>query len=255
MIVGVHTPEFTFEKEYKNVLSAVNEFEIKYPVVLDNDYDTWRAYENRFWPRKYLIDIDGFIVYDHIGEGAYEETEMKIQQLLEERIQVLALDEEIEKEVIKPEDAEEVDFATRKSPEIYFGADRNIYLGNGERETVGEQAFTQPGSVQLDTLYLVGDWDITPEYSESKSKNAKIIFRYKAQKVFIVASSKSPVSAEILVDGQPAGEIAGSDVKNSKVEIEKDRLYRLIEDVNHGEHTLEIIIKDPGLKVFTFTFG
>ncbi|MCH7641404.1 redoxin family protein [Patescibacteria group bacterium] len=255
VIVGVHTPEFSFEKEYDNVLNAVNDFEIKYPVVLDNDYATWRAYENQYWPRKYLIDIDGFIVYNHIGEGAYEETEMKIQELLEERSRVLGEDEIIRKVIAKPVNAEDVDFRRKRSPEIYFGSDRNIYLGNGKRETVGEQTFAQPGSVALDTLYLVGDWDITPEYAESKSKNAKIIFRYKAQKVFIVASSKSPVKAEILVDGKTAGERAGSDVKNSKVEIGQDRLYRLIEDVSHGEHTLEIIIEEPGLKAFTFTFG
>jgi len=88
LIVGVHTPEFNFEKEYENVVDATERFGITWPVVQDNDKQTWRAYQNRFWPRKYLIDIDGFIRYDHIGEGAHEETERKIQELLKERRQV-----------------------------------------------------------------------------------------------------------------------------------------------------------------------
>ena len=89
VIIGLHTPEFEFEKIYQNVLEATKSMEIKYPVVLDNDYSTWNAYRNRFWPRKYLIDINGYIVYDHIGEGKYEETEKKIQEALAERKVVL----------------------------------------------------------------------------------------------------------------------------------------------------------------------
>jgi thiol-disulfide isomerase/thioredoxin len=83
-IIGVHTPEFAFEKEYDNVVAATKKWGVNYPVVLDNDYGTWQAYKNRYWPRKYLIDIDGYIVYDHIGEGGYDETEKKIQELLME---------------------------------------------------------------------------------------------------------------------------------------------------------------------------
>lgn len=89
IILGVHTPEFEFEKDYNNVVKAVEKFEIKYPVILDNDYSTWTSYKNRYWPRKYLIDIDGFIVYDHIGEGAYNETEEKIVELLSEKDKLL----------------------------------------------------------------------------------------------------------------------------------------------------------------------
>ena len=85
-IIGVHTPEFLFEQKYENVLAAVNKFGVKYPVVMDNNYSTWTAYGNLYWPHKYLIDIDGFIVYDHIGEGAYDEAEQKIQELLQERM-------------------------------------------------------------------------------------------------------------------------------------------------------------------------
>ena len=90
-VIGLHTPEFAFEHKIENVQDAVERFEIKFPVVLDNDFSTWRAYKNRYWPRKYLIDIDGFVVYDHIGEGAYDKTEAKIQELLAEHKEVLEL--------------------------------------------------------------------------------------------------------------------------------------------------------------------
>jgi len=255
-IVGIHTPEFSFEKEYDNVLSAVNQYGVKYPVVLDNDYATWNAYQNRYWPRKYLIDIDGFIVYDHIGEGAYEETERKIQDLLEERMRVLGEAGKIDSSLSRPEGAESVDASLVRSPEIYFGAARNTYLGNGAPNVVGAQSLVEPQGVKANILYMVGDWNFAEEFAENKSKGAKIIFRYTAQKVFLVASSKNKVNAKILIDGKSVEtNMAGSDVEASTVTIEKDRLYRLIEGSSSGEHTLEIIIDDPGVRVFTFTFG
>jgi len=254
-IIGVHTPEFSFEEDYDNVASAVDQYKIKYPVVLDNDYATWRAYKNRYWPRKYLIDIDGFIVYDHIGEGAYDTTEKKIQELLEERMRLLGQEGDIDKEISSPQEAEKVDLARRRSPEIYFGADRNAYLGNGKTAKTGEQSLSEPEAVEANTLYLVGVWDFNSEYAENKSENAKIIFRFQAQKVFLVATSEGGVKAKIILDGEAVGEMAGRDVKNSTVEIKEDRLYRIIESDMHGVHTLEIIIEGPGLKAFTFTFG
>ena len=119
-IIGVHTPEFKFEQEYENVKSAVEKYQIKYPVVQDNAYATWRAYNNRYWPRKYLIDIDGFIKYDHIGEGAYEETERKIQELLKERMERLG-QKEILDDMSKPSGVIDINYGKIETPEIYFG--------------------------------------------------------------------------------------------------------------------------------------
>lgn len=255
-IIGVHTPEFSFEKEYDNVLSAVDRYNLKYPIVLDNDYATWNAYKNQYWPRKYLIDIDGFIVYDHIGEGGYEETERKIQELLEERMKVLGETGKIDNSLSKPEGVESVDASVVRSPEIYFGASRNSYLGNGAPGVVGPQSLVEPQGVKANILYMVGDWDFDGEFAENKSKGAKIIFRYTAQKVFLVASSENKVNAKILIDGKNVSlNMVGSDVDNSTVIIERDRLYRLIENDSSEEHTLEIIINEPGVKIFTFTFG
>lgn len=255
VIIGVHTPEFAFEKVYKNVEQAVSQFGIQYPVVLDNDYATWNAYKNRYWPRKYLIDIDGFIVYDHIGEGGYEETEKKIQELLDERMVAFDMKESVDKEISKPEGIASIDFSKVRSPEIYFGALRNTYLGNGKSGATGIQTLGEPTGIKTNILYLAGDWDFQGEFAENKNTNAKIIFRYQAKDVYLVATAEEGVTMQILRDGKPLGNEAGRDVLNGRVTIKEDRLYKLIEDSDYGEHTLEIIIENPGLRAFAFTFG
>lgn len=257
VIIGIHTPEFAFEKEYENVRRAVERFGIRYPVVLDNDHGTWDAYQNRYWPRKYLIDIDGFVVYDHIGEGGYEETEKKIQETLEERMRVLGIQDQFDKNIVKPADVPDIDFAQVESPETYFGAARNVYLGNGKSQVRGAQTLREPDEIKKNTLYVVGDWQFEDEFAENKSHKAKIIFRYHAKDVYLVMSSKSGVKIKILKDGKPPVESEGSDVAPNSGEgfVKEDRLYKLIHDADYGEHTLEIIIEDPGVRVFAFTFG
>jgi thiol-disulfide isomerase/thioredoxin len=246
VILGVHTPEFEFEKDYDNVQAAVDRFDIKYPVILDNDFSTWRAYKNRYWPRKYLIDIDGYIVYDHIGEGGYEATEKKIQELLEERMEALGMAGSIDKDISDPSNVEVPSSAGPRTPEIYFGSLRNERLGNGTPGKSGEQSFVKPAEFSQDFVYLEGDWDITNEYAQNLSADAKIIIRYQAEKVFMVAESDSGTDAKIFKDGAL--------LKN--IDVETSSLYRLIEDPNNfGQHLLEIEIKDPGLRAYTFTFG
>ncbi|MDO8600388.1 MAG: redoxin domain-containing protein [bacterium] len=259
-IVGVHTPEFEFEKVYANVASAVKKFSIQYPVVLDNDYGTWNAYENRYWPRKYLIDIDGFIVFDHAGEGAYERTEQKIQELLEERMAVLGMQDGIAKDIVKPEGILETDTSQPRSPEVYFGSARNLSLGNGVRGVGGEQNLREPSAgIVKNILYLVGAWNIQEEYAENTDAGAKIIFRYQGKDLYLVASAENSVSIRVLRDGTWLRAEVGEDVVTregvSRATIQEDRLYKLIQDTEYGEHTIEIIIESPGFKAFTFTFG
>ncbi|MEK7560359.1 MAG: redoxin family protein [Patescibacteria group bacterium] len=260
VIIGVHTPEFDFEKDYANVRRAAEKFGVAYPVVLDNDYGTWSAYGNRYWPRKYLIDIDGFIVYDHIGEGAYDETEEKIRGLLEERRVALGVREEMPKKMARVEESENVSSLPR-SPEIYFGALRNNWLGNGRSHATGPQTLAEPAGIKTNILYLAGEWNFADEFTENKSAGAKIIFRYQAEKVFTVLSADHPVEIDVLRDGRPLGAERGQHVQTRPdgttfVRVFDAGLYRLIEDpAGHGEYTLEIIIKDPGIKAFTFTFG
>ena len=253
-IVGVHTPEFEFEKKYDNVAAAVKKFGIRYPVVLDSDNGTWNAYQNRYWPHEFLIDIDGYIVHDHIGEGGYAETERAIQAALAERADRLGMAGAVSSGVVRPSGVGET-FAA--SPEAYFGAARNAFLGNGIQAVRGDQSLAVPAEIKPDTLYLDGAWHFEDEYATNASAGAKIVFRYSAKSVYFVASAKDGAKLRILRDGKPLGAAAGDDVgPDSAVMVKDDRLYKLITDpAGPGTHTVEIIIEKPGLSAFTFTFG
>lgn len=258
-IIGVHTPEFEFEKKYENVKQAVKDEGIRYPVVLDNNYATWNAYENRYWPHRYLIDIDGFIVYDHIGEGAYDETEQKIRDALNERMRVLRIQGEVKQDGSAPANITVVDSSRLDSPETYFGAFRNEFLGNGRAGKTGVQNFTEPQQPLPNTLYLSGSWNIENQFAENTGAGDAITFRYRAKNIYFVASSPDSTRIKVLRDGKPLGQEAGNDILkdgSSSARIKDPKLYKLIQDpVGYGEHVLKIIIEKPGLRAFTFTFG
>jgi thiol-disulfide isomerase/thioredoxin len=254
VIVGVHTPEFDFEKVYDNVAKAVKEAGIKYPVVQDNAYATWRTYSNQFWPRKYLIDIDGYIIYDHIGEGAYEETEKKIQEALAERAKVIGATDSVSSGTVRPTGIVAVGKGSL-SPETYFGSDRNNLLGNGDFGVQGTQTLTAPSTFNINKLYLNGAWNFTSEYARTEGP-ATITYKYRAMNVYFVASSKNGSKITVLIDGVPAGAHAGADISAEGIGTIKDnRLYKLIQSPSSGEHTLEIRIDGAGLDAYTFTFG
>ncbi len=259
-IVGIHTPEFAFEHKLENVQKALDGYGIKFPVVLDNDYGTWNAYSNSYWPRKYLIDIDGRVVYDHIGEGKYDETEQKIQELLKQKAvrdkQAVNL---VPGGIVTPEGTD--DSIKSRSPETYFGSDRNRNLGNGNTGVEGEQKFIVPGTIDLNELYLGGTWNLSREYAETKSNEASIVFRYAAQDVYLVASSAKETKIIVTRDGAPLpAASAGSDVEFengvSFIMIKADRIYNIVTETGAiSEHLLKFEIKSPGLKAYTFTFG
>ena len=244
-IIGVHTPEFEFEKKYENVRSAVEQYNIKYPVVLDNDYSTWRAYNNQYWPRKYLVDIDGYVVYDHIGEGGYDETEKEIQQLLQERNQVLGLNQDISDDMVSPDNVVDMDVTQTRTPELYFGSARNQYLGNGARGSLGIQSFSLPNTLTRNRLYLAGEWDIQKEFAQNISENATITLPYQAKHVYIVADAQQSVSFDVFQDGALVGTHT----------VDGAGTYEIISNQEYGKHTLEIRIHGAGLQAFTFTFG
>ncbi len=245
-IVGIHTPEFAFEKNLNNVRAAMQRYGIKFPVVLDNDYATWGAYENNYWPRKYLIDLNGRIVYDHIGEGNYEETEEKIQELLRTR-----------SELVKPTATDSP--SRNQSPETYFGANRNE-PGNFVSRKIGEQLLSLSETVEPDTLYLVGRWNFDQEWAENTG-NAEIQYMYRAKNVFFVASSQKNLKVKVHRDGKPLTRAeAGTDVvfegNESYVVVQEERLYHLIRDLKDtNEHLLQLEPTSAGLKAYTFTFG
>ena len=242
VIIGVHTPEFDFEKKYENVQKAVEKYNVSYAVVQDNDYQTWRAYNNRYWPRKYLIDIDGFIVYDHIGEGSYEETEKKIQQLLKERMERLDMEKEEINGVVN------VSSSSPNYPvtsEIYFGYgfQRN-QLGNSGGWKPGQVVnYSLPGTMEKHKFYLSGSWLNNKDNMELYGTNGEIHLTYVGKQINLVAGSDQEVEIEIIIDG-----------RESKVmKIGDYDLYNLYSG-EYNEH--EIVIKaKQGLRAYTFTFG
>jgi len=244
VIIGLHTPEFAFEKVQKNVEDAVKRFDIKYPVVLDNDFSTWNAYGNRYWPRKYLIDMDGYIVYDHIGEGGYEETEKVIQKALLERNTRLGVEMKVPVANSGVINKIVTDRGQVRSHELYFGSARNTDLENGKSGTSGPQTLTVPSDLKADQLYLGGNWSITPEYAES-SIGGTIALKYKAKNVYLVASSENGEAVEVFVDGKSIGTVF----------IKGEMLYTIVAGTDYKEHTLEIKVKNSGVKAFAFTFG
>lgn len=259
-IVAIHTPEFAFEKNLENVRRAMQRYGIKFPVVLDNTYGTWNAYENSYWPRKYLIDIDGYIVYDHVGEGGYDETEAKIRELLMEK---KARDHEAA-DTLQQTFAHPTGMVTSinaQSPETYFGAARNEYLGNGSPNAEGRQTFSASGHAALNELLLDGTWDMQKEYAKNAQPLARILYRYAAGKLYFVTSADGNTRVRVLRDGKPlTADTAGSDIVfengQSYLHVQEERLYNLIDDKRGaGEHDLELIIETPGLEAYTFTFG
>ena len=253
MIVGIHTPEFAFEKKIDNVRDAAERYGLKFPIVLDNDYGTWNAYNNRYWPRKYLIDIHGNIVYDHIGEGGYDKTEAKIQELLAERKQVLSSNVELTTDMSEV-DAEVVAPSRKRSPETYFGSLRNRFWGEEVSRDGTMITFAKPAKIQQNNIYLVGTWDVQPEYAEAISDDARIVYGYTAQKVFLVMSSEEGGVARVYQDDRDVGDVAGRDVKNSELFIQNEQLYRIINNGEEGTHVFDLRVQ-PGVRAFAFTFG
>lgn len=261
VIVGIHSPEFEFEKNINNVKQAVARFGIKYPVLLDNDHETWNAFQNSYWPRKYLVDSDGYIRYDHIGEGGYAETENAIRSLLAERSnqQGLEISNLNQTKLIVPS-APYVDLNQIKSPELYFGYQyARAQLGNiqgfNPEKTVN---YTIPGSnLESNVIYLQGLWKNNPDSMELVGSNGKIMLAYSAKSINIVAGGKG--EAIVKEDGkgnQTNNTFKGNDVDaEGRLAVDGQRLYNIADHANYGNHQIEIAAKGPGFKVYTFTFG
>jgi thiol-disulfide isomerase/thioredoxin len=261
VILGVHSPEFEFEKNIDNVKQAVARFGIKYPVLLDNDHETWNAFQNSYWPRKYLVDSDGYIRYDHIGEGGYAETENAIKSLLAERSnqQGLEISNLNQTKLIVPS-APSVDLNQIKSPELYFGYQyARAQLGNiqgfNPEKTVN---YTIPGSnLESNVIYLQGLWKNNPDSMELVGSNGKIMLAYSAKSINIVAGGKG--EAIVKEDGkgnQTNNTFKGNDVDaEGRLTVDGQRLYNIADHTNYGNHQIEIAARGPGFKVYTFTFG
>ncbi len=243
-IIGVHTPEFEFEKDITNVQRAVNKWDIKYPVVLDNDRATWRAFQNQYWPRKYLIDIDGYIAYDHIGEGGYAETEREIQRLLAERSERLGLAETMPvkmTEVVAPS----VEFEKIGTPELYLGY--RFTRGNfGSPEGLDALETTNyaPVANKLpNNIYLEGTWYVDADNVRLVSPTGKVHLQFSAKSANIVAGGTGNIT--VIVDGKQIRNIA----------VNNQDLYELVNADDYRTQNLTFEVDGAGFELYTFTFG
>jgi thiol-disulfide isomerase/thioredoxin len=255
LIIGIHSPEFEFEKDINNVELAVEKFGINYPVVLDNDKTIWKSFENRYWPRKYIADDEGYIRYDHIGEGAYDETEKVIQDLLQERAARLGLNVASAQSLV---DLEEFKHGSR-TPELYFGYGFSFgrnQLGNPEGFKPNQDvAYAIPQDLKDNFFYLDGTWKNLEDRMILVSESGKIKLPYFAKQVNIVADGQSELT--ILLDGKPISQSdVGNDVSgDGKVNISGATLYNLVNTPESSKHTLEIQVNKPGFEIYTLTFG
>jgi thiol-disulfide isomerase/thioredoxin len=254
LIIGIHSPEFEFEKDINNVKMAVAKYGLTYPTVLDNDHKTWDAFGNRYWPAEYLTDSLGHIRHTHFGEGSYDETEKVIQQLLDERNQHLGLNVTSDQPLV---DIKQHEFTYQETPELYFGynfeSGRN-FLGNSEgfqaEQTV---SYSLPSDLQQDHFYLEGQWQNLSDSMKLVSQSGKIVLPYYAKDVHIVAANKADLN--ILLDGKPiTPNDSGADVQNGIVHVSENRLYTLVSSNTVGPHTLTIMAQSS-FQIYTFTFG
>jgi len=256
LIVGIHAPEFEFEKDLENVKLAVSKYGINYPVVLDNDKETWQAFENNYWPRKYIADHEGYIRYDHIGEGGYQETEKVIQNLLKERADSFGMQTSSATELV---DVDEFEHSWIRSPELYFGyyfAQNRNQLGNEEGFRPNQDVtYSLPESIQRHNFYLDGTWTNLKGSMKLISDSGIILLPYSGKELNIVTSGKSDL--KIYIDGLLIeSSIAGTDVEtNGIVHVDESRLYNIVQTETSEEHTIQIIVNTPGFEIFTFTFG
>ncbi len=255
LIIGVHSPEFEFEKDPNNVKMAVQKYNLTYPIVLDSDHRTWDAFSNRYWPAEYITDDMGHIRHTNFGEGEYDQTEQVIQQLLDQRAHRLGLNITADQGLVN---LQEHAFSLYQTPELYFGydfADGRNYFGNPEGfQPEKIVRYTMPSELQKDHFYLDGQWQNLHDSMKLVSDNGKIVLPYSAKDVHIVASGTGN-QIQVLLDGKIiTNSDQGQDTKNGLVTISENRLYNIVSSQQAGSHTLTII-GHPGFQIYTFTFG
>ncbi|MFZ2206109.1 MAG: cytochrome c biogenesis protein DipZ [Microgenomates group bacterium] len=244
VIIGVHAPEFEFEKDKNNLAKAIKDFKLTYPIVQDNDFSTWRAYDNHYWPAKYIIDKDGFIRYTHFGEGEYDKTEEVIQELLKETgVSIVSAP------INNPQAR-----TFGRTPETYLGYKRLDYFSSLEqiRQNVST-SYTMPATVPENTFALKGKWTITEDYAVPE-KGSELTFSFDAKEVFLVMKTTGkPALISVYIDNKVQN--FGEDNINGVVMVNSDKLYKLILLQAPGKHILRLEFKDANAQLFAFTFG
>jgi thiol-disulfide isomerase/thioredoxin len=245
VVVGVHTPEFPFERDIENVRQAVKDMAVEYPVALDSDYAIWRAFGNRYWPAVYIADAEGRIRHHQFGEGGYEVCERVVQQLLRD-----AGRDGVGDELVSVTDdgfEAQADWTTLQTPETYLGYEQAQNFADWE-----------PDRLESNQWALSGDWTVEPDASVLNAADGRIRFRFHARDVHLVLRAReTPVPFRVLVDGEPPGDAHGLDVdEQGRGTVVEPRLYQLIRQPGSiGDRTLEIAFDAPGVEAYAFTFG
>jgi thiol-disulfide isomerase/thioredoxin len=241
VLIGAHAPEFGFEHDLENLRRATRELGVGYPVVVDNGFTIWRSFENHYWPAVYLLDRDGEVRFHHFGEGAYEETERAIQQLLG-----------VEEEAVRVDAggvAEAADWETLGSPETYLGSAR------GER-----RSDPRASGLALNHWALAGAWSVGGEAAVLDAPAGSVAYRFQARDLNLVLTPPAPdapVRFSVRLDGQPPGDAHGLDVDAAgEGAVSEPRMYQLVRQrTAAGERDFEITFLDPGVRAYVFTFG
>ncbi len=246
VIVGVHAPEFEFEKKLDNVKAALAQHGIRYPVALDNQLATWGNFANRYWPAHYLIDKEGKVVYTHFGEGEYGVTENNIRYLLGLKSSAATVESQAPA------------FLPGQTPETYLGYERaENFAGKEPLAHDAESAFRFPDSLDGNQWALSGKWKVAAEKIVAGEQGAALRLNFTARKVFLVLGTASgqPLHVAIRLNGVAAGAAAGKDASGSVVTVERNTLYQLIDQKTLKDGLLEIKADAPGLEAYAFTFG
>jgi cytochrome c biogenesis protein CcdA/thiol-disulfide isomerase/thioredoxin len=257
VVIGVHTPEFAFERKTANIQKAIANLKIGYPVAVDNDYAIWRGFENEYWPAHYFIDAEGRIRHHHFGEGNYDESEKVIQRLLAEAGRANVAAGIVSVNASGAEAAAQGDV---KSPETYLGymrAENFISPGGAVADKPHVYANAEP---RLNEWSLSGDWTVGGEHAALNAKDGSITYRFHARDLHLVlgpATDGKPVRFRVTVDGNAPGDSRGMDVDaQGQGTVTEQRLYQLVRQSGPiADHTFEIQFLDPGVQAFAFTFG
>jgi cytochrome c biogenesis protein CcdA/thiol-disulfide isomerase/thioredoxin len=258
VVIGVHTPEFAFEKLPDNVRKAVKDLQITYPVAMDNAYSLWYDLKNQAWPAHYFADAQGRIRRRHLGEGGYDESERMIQQLLSER-DGSALPADLV-EVKAAGSAAAADLENLGSPETYLGFQRAQNFASGELVQNQAHDYAPPAALELNRWGLGGSWIVGPERAQLAAAPGRIVYRFRARDVHLVlgpSAAGGSVRFRVRLDGAQPGEHAGVDVNAAgEGAVTENRLYQLVRQSGTvQERSFEIEFLDPGVEAFAFTFG
>jgi thiol-disulfide isomerase/thioredoxin len=259
VVVGVHSPEFAFEKSSSNIQRALQDLKITYPIAVDSDFSIWRAFKNHYWPALYFVDSQGRIRHHQFGEGGYAESEQVIQQLLAEAGRPVASTTLIAPQGEGTQAAPGAERAA--SDETYLGANHTSDFVSASGVSIdGSQGFEPAKSLRLNQWTLSGDWAVLGDRVSLRRGAGSIVYRFKARDLHLVlgpATDGKPVEFRILIDGEPPLEDHGFDVDaHGNGTIDTHRLYQLVRQAGGSrERTFEIEFKNPGADAFVFTFG